>query len=143
MSEESEKRQGVPKTKKEIVRVVRYLFFGGTAFAIDILVLWICKTAIGMPAWLGSVFGFSISTAFAFYSQLRYTFDARGAVGSSMVRYLILLAFNLCVTALVVQAFDRMLGMYLVGKIVATGLTTCWNYFAMKLWVFAVPSSSR
>lgn len=143
MSRKPRKQQRVLETKKEVVRIFRYLLFGGAAFAIDVLVLWTCKTAIGMPAWLGSVLGFSVSTVFAFYSQLRYTFEARGAVASSIVRYLILLTFNLCVTALVVQAFDRMLDMYLIGKVIATGLTTCWNYFAMKLWVFAVSPSSK
>ena len=53
-----------------------------------------------------------------------------------MVRYGILLAANMVFTAAVVDRFDSWWDAYVQGKIFSTGITTLWNYFIMKHWVF-------
>ena len=39
-------------------------------------------------------------------------------------------------TAAVVDRFDSWWDAYVQGKIFSTGITTLWNYFIMKHWVF-------
>lgn len=118
------------------LRVFRYLLTGGTAFAIDFGLLALFKSVLGIPAWLAAALAFIISTVFAFLGQKYFTYASQAPTGKALLRYLILLGANTIFTALVVQAFDSWFQLYLVGKIVATAITTLWNYPIMGHWVY-------
>ena len=59
-----------------------------------------------------------------------------GHNASVVVRYGILLAANMVFTAVFVDRFDSWWDAYVQGKIFSTAITTLWNYFIMKHWVF-------
>lgn len=120
----------------DLRRVLRYLFTGGTAFAIDFGLLALFKSVFGFPAWLAATLAFIISTVFAFLGQKYFTYASKAPTGRSLMRYLILLAANTAFTAVVVQGFDSFLGLYLLGKVVSTAITTVWNYPLMGHWVY-------
>ena len=115
---------------------VKYLFFGGTAFALDLTVLFILKSLLGMPAWFSAACAFAVSTVFAFFTQMRYTFKSNASRRGAMFRYGVLLAANMVFTAAAVDRFDSWWDAYVQGKIFSTAITTLWNYFIMKHWVF-------
>lgn len=117
-------------------QMVKYLLVGGSAFVLDFGLLWLLKSGLGAPAWLAAVVAFAVATAWSFFLQRRYTFSADIHVGHSAVRYGILLAVNMVLTAGIVELFDRFLDLYLVGKVVSTALTTLWNFPIMKYWVY-------
>lgn len=120
----------------QIRQMVKYLAVGGTAFVVDFGLLALLKSGFGAPAWLSAAVAFAVSTLVSFYLQRRFTFSADLHVGHSAVRYGILLAANMVLTSAIVETFDQQFDLYLVGKVVSTGLTTLWNYPLMKFWVY-------
>jgi putative membrane protein len=59
-------------------------------------------------------------------------------VRASLFRYSVLVAFNSIVVAFVVTVCHETLGLGLgSSQFVATAITTVWNYFAYKHWVYA------
>ncbi|WP_297564588.1 GtrA family protein [uncultured Arcanobacterium sp.] len=116
--------------------VFYYLFFGGTAFIIDFGLLWFCKSILGFPAGFAAFIAFAVSTCYAFLTQQRLTFKSTISTGSSIKRYIFLLVINMIFTVVVVQLFDSLFSLYLLGKIISTGMTTLWNFFLMRSWVF-------
>lgn len=127
----SSARQG-----SSVAQVFKYLLVGGSAFALDFGLLALLKSGVGLPAWLAAALAFALSTAWSFFLQRKVTFSADMNVGNSAARYGILLVANMLLTAGIVEVFDRLLEMYLVGKVVATALTTAWNFPIMKYWVY-------
>lgn len=117
-------------------QMFKYLVVGGSAFVIDFGLLAVLKSGLGLPAWFSAAVAFSVSTLYSFLLQRRVTFSADLHVGHSAVRYGILLAVNMLLTAGIVEAFDRYLDLYLLGKVVSTALTTLWNFPIMKYWVY-------
>lgn len=117
-------------------QVLKYLLVGGSAFVLDFGLLFILKSGLGAPAWLAAIVAFAVSTVWSFYLQRRYTFGDDLHVGHSAFRYGVLLATNMLITAGIVEGFDRVLDLYLVGKVVSTALTTLWNFPVMKFWVY-------
>ncbi len=124
-------------------QMVRYLLVGGSAFVIDFGSLALLKSGLGVPAWLSAAIAFALSTLYSFLLQRKFTFSADLHVGNSAVRYGILLAANMVLTAVIVEGFDRHLDLYLVGKVVSTALTTVWNFPIMKLWVYPRHSAAE
>ena len=116
--------------------VFKYLFFGGSAFLIDFGVLYLCVSWFGFSAWVGALVAFVVSTLYAFFTQMRFTFSHRMTGVAPVVKYLVLLGVNIVFTAFVVQLFEDFWDLYLVGKVVATVCVTLWNFPIMKFWVF-------
>ena len=66
-----------------------------------------------------------------------FSFSSRAPHGSALVRYAVLVAFNTVATVLIVAGVnDTVLG-GIGGKVIATAVTTVWNYFIYRYWVFA------
>ncbi|WP_297722643.1 GtrA family protein [uncultured Mobiluncus sp.] len=130
----------VAKKPLDIKQIFRYLFSGGSSFLLDFALLYVFKAWVGMPAWLAAAAAFVIATVFSYYMQKLFTFSSDIQNRKAMWRFLALVAFNTAMAAVIVQAFDSFFGLYLVGKIVASTLTTIWNYPLMRRWVF--PSNS-
>lgn len=129
----SDKLQGrIPS----IDRILRYLFFGGSAFALDAGLLWMFVEWISCPVWLSTIVAFIISTAYAFFTQMKYTFSCPSFSSTALIRYLILLFFNMIFSTVFVTAFDYFTGHYLIAKCIGMGLIVCWNYPIMRQWVY-------
>ncbi len=117
-------------------QIMKYLVVGGSAFVIDFGLLALLRSGLGLPAWFSASVAFAVSTLYSFLLQRRVTFSADLHVGHSAVRYGILLAVNMLLTAGIVEAFDQFFDLYLIGKVVSTTLTTLWNFPLMKYWVY-------
>lgn len=124
-------------------QMLTYLIVGGSAFVVDFGLLALLKSGFGTPAWLAATIAFAVSTAWSFFLQRRVTFSGDLHLGHSALRYGILLAVNLVLTAGIVELFDQVFNLYLVGKIVSTALTTLWNYPIMKYWVYPQAPQAR
>lgn len=116
--------------------IFKYLFFGGSAFIIDFGILYVFKSFIGFSAWSSAIVAFVISTIYAYFTQMRYTFSHKMKSVSPIIKYCFLLVFNMVFTALVVQVFDSFSDLYLVGKVVATICVVVWNFPIMKHFIF-------
>lgn len=116
---------------------IRYLVAGGLAFLVDIGMLAVFHQVLGWPTWLAAGSSFVLSFAFTYTIQRYFTFESRAPHGRTLLKYTILVIFNTLATAAIVALIDLTPAGWAVGKVVATALTTIWNYFAYRYWVFA------
>jgi putative flippase GtrA len=115
--------------------VVRYLLVGGSAFLVDLGLLTVLHELLGWPVGLASPVAFVVSFVYT-YSLQRIAFRSESPHGRALVRYLLLVGANTVATALIVAGVDMTAAGWVVGKVVSTGVTSVWNYFAYKHWVF-------
>lgn len=120
-------------------RFLVYVVVGVVGFAVDFGLLVLFREVVRTPVWLAATISFWASLAVVFLSNKYLTFDARGAGSRQLLRYFVLLGVNYLATLGVIYLAERTGFGYQIGKVVAVGMTTIWNYFAYQLWVFRTP----
>ena len=116
--------------------VVRFLFVGGLSFALDLGLLALLHEVFGVELWLATPVAFVVSLVFNFLLQRMFTFRATNKGSVSAVKYILLVIVNIAVSDLVVTGSDALGWSYLIGKAWATVMTTVWNYFLYRHWIF-------
>ena len=116
--------------------VVRFLFVGGLSFALDLGLLALLHEVFGVALWVATPIAFIVSLVFNFLLQRMFTFRATNKGSVSAVKYILLVILNITVSDLVVTGFDALGWSYIIGKTTATILTTVWNYFLYRHWIF-------
>ncbi|WP_158862765.1 GtrA family protein [Leifsonia sp. AG29] len=119
--------------------VVRYLIAGGLAFLVDFGLLALFHEVLGIATWLAAGLAFIISFAFTYTIQRVFSFGSQVPHGPALLKYTTLVAVNTIATAVIVAVVDTSPLSWAGGKIIATCVTTIWNYFAYRYWVFAAP----
>ncbi|QPK93868.1 GtrA family protein [Actinomyces sp. zg-332] len=122
--------------KAQLVTLFKYLFFGGSAFVIDFSTLYFFKSILGLSAWSSAIIAFAVSTVYAYFTQMRFTFSHRMQSVAPIIKYAILLLVNMGFTAIVVQFFEVYWQAYMLGKVFATACVTLWNFPIMKHLIF-------
>lgn len=115
---------------------VRYFAIGGLSFFIDVGLLALLYQVAGLPLWLSTVLGFWTSVVANFLLQRRFAFRSAAPVFRSMGRYGILLGANTLFTVLVVNLAETTGLGYAVGKVASVLITTAWNLYLYRHWVF-------
>lgn len=125
----------------------RYVYAGGTSFVFNLVLLNLFREFWGWPTGVAAITAFWGTFVFSFLAQRIFAFRSGSSLQGSLLRYSILVAVNsLVVAGVVTLAHERFhLGL---GKsqLIATILTTVWNYFAYRHWVYAEgrdPGSGR
>ena len=116
---------------------VRYLIAGGVAFLFDFGMLWLFREVFGWPTWVAAGSAFVLSFAFTYTIQRVFSFGSDAPHGRTLLRYTLLVLFNTFATAGIVALIDLTPAGWALGKVVATVMTTIWNYFVYRFWVFA------
>ena len=123
---------------------VRYVVVGGAAFVIDISLLAVFYEVLHVPLAVSTPMAFLLSFAITFLLQRTLAFGSQGKIGSSAIRYTILVAANTVATTAIVTSAAAVGFPWEIGKVIAVGSTTVWNYFAYRHWIFrAKPSSGE
>lgn len=122
--------------------MVRYLLAGGVAFLVDFGLLALFHEVFGWVTWLAAGVAFILSFAFTYFIQRVFSFESTAPHGTALIKYTLLVAFNTLATAIIVGLVDQSALSWAGGKVIATAVTTVWNYFAYKYWVFASPRSA-
>jgi len=117
-------------------RFAIYVAVGLVGFAVDFGMLVFFREVVGTPVWVATTIAFWASLAVVFLTNKYVTFGARGMAHRQIVRYFVLLGVNYLATLGVIALADHLGLGYQIGKIVAVGMTTVWNYFVYQLWVF-------
>lgn len=115
---------------------VRYLVVGGGAFLIDVGLLALLHDVFGVPLVVATPTAFLLSFAVTYLLQRTFTFSSDTGVASSAIKYTALVAFNTVATTGIVAGVAALGLPWVVGKVVAVGSTTVWNYFAYRYWIF-------
>lgn len=118
---------------------VRYLVAGGVCFLIDFGLLALFSQVLHWPLWLATGAAFLISFFFTYGIQRVFSFSSRAPHGAALVKYAILVGFNTLATIAIVALITNAGAGWAIGKIGATVVTTVWNYFIYRYWVFAHP----
>lgn len=118
---------------------VRYLIAGGLSFLVDFGLLALFHQVFGWPTGVAAGVAFLASFAFTYTIQRTFSFGAETPHGRALLRYTLLVAANTVATMGIVALLDATVVGWGVGKVVATIVTTGWNYFAYRYWVFAPP----
>jgi putative flippase GtrA len=116
---------------------VRYLVVGGGAFLIDVGLLAGLHDLLSVPLVVATPAAFLMSFAITYVLQRTFTFGSTAGVASSAAKYTALVMFNTFATTGIVSAAASLGLPWIVGKVVAVGSTTVWNYFLYRHWIFA------
>lgn len=116
--------------------VAWYLGVGVFSYAIDLGILSLCYEVFGWPLWLATVTGFWITFFVNFGLNRRFTFQAQGRNAPQLVRYGVLVAFNLAATVVIVWVAEWAGIGYFPGKTAAVGALAIVNFIAFRMWVF-------
>lgn len=115
---------------------VRYLVVGGGAFLIDVGLLALLHDLWSVSLVVATPTAFLLSFAVTYLLQRTLTFSSDAGVASSAVKYTALVAFNTVATTGIVAGVAALGLPWIVGKVVAVGSTTVWNYFLYRYWIF-------
>lgn len=116
--------------------LLKFLLVGGLSFALDLGLLVVLHEFLGVELVLSTTVAFLVSLVFNFVLQRTFTFQAANNKSVSAAKYIALVVVNVAVTDLIVKGFDSMDLWYGIGKVVATVLTTAWNFFLYRHWIF-------
>jgi putative flippase GtrA len=113
----------------------RYLVVGGSSFVLDFMILYVLHEIVEIRLWLATGLALLCSFAYNFTLQKVLTFSSTAQTPRSLVKYLILVAVNAIATIGIVAVLSTFIG-WIGAKIVATILTTVWNYLAYRYIIF-------
>lgn len=116
---------------------IRYLFAGGLAFLVDLGVLALLKNVLDWPLWSATGAAFLLSFFFTYTIQRIFSFGSSAPHGVALLKYATLVAVNTLATVAIVSLINPTVLGWIGGKVIATALSTVWNYFAYRYWVFA------
>ena len=118
---------------------MRYLFIGGSTFAIDFGLLVTVHDALGINLLIAASISYWTSILFNFTMNRLWTFGNTSAnnLHKHLALYLVLLGFNYLFTIGFI-GFGTHMGMnYMLAKILAVIIQVPWTYIAYKKVVFA------
>jgi putative flippase GtrA len=115
---------------------VRFLAVGVCSFIIDFSLLFLLHEVLHVAVWVATAVAFVVTFFFNYTLQRAFAFTSTSNHGAALVKYIALVAFNTVAITLIVSVFDSLIGGWELGKIVATVLSTVWNYFIYRHWIF-------
>ena len=138
---------GIDYTDNELIKVLLYLFVGGTAALVEWGLFYILfhhllagldlgVTELTMAA---TSLAFSLSTLYHYFLGNILVFDSGSRYGRSKELSLVFavsimgLAFNLLLMYIFVSLFDWQ---PMASKVLASCIVVVWNYLSRKKWIF-------
>lgn len=118
-----------------------YIGASGAALALDVSLLWLQVSVIGVPYLAAAAVSFLSGTAFVYWASIRHIFGFR-RLASARNEFTVFLSIGLVGLAInlgVIYIGVSRLGLhYLLAKIGAAGFTFLAN-FAMRRWLLFTP----
>jgi putative flippase GtrA len=121
--------------------LIPYVGASAAAFALDVSLLWLQVSVMGVPYLAAAAISFLSGTAFVYWASIRHIFGFR-RLASARNEFAVFLAVGLVGLAInlgVIYTGVSRLGLhYLLAKIGAAGCTFLAN-FAMRRWLLFTP----
>lgn len=116
---------------------VRYLFVGGTTFAIDLGLLIFLHGVEKVWIPFATGLAYCVAIVYNFCLNRWWTFSAaeKKSLHQHMIPYIILLTFNLLFSVIFVSLSSHVIN-YAIAKVIAVALQTSWTFFCYKHFVF-------
>lgn len=133
-------------TRERIAEIARFAAVGLGTFLLDEGCLILLHASTRMPLGIDTAIAYAIAAVVNFVLSRQWVFEqasegARPRV--ALVRYIIVVAIGLLVTAVLVPVLQAVGIDYRIGKVLASGVVGIANYFAFPLWVFRAPVGAR
>lgn len=130
---------GFDYTDNEFVKIILYLFVGGTAALVEWGLFYLFNAAVGINYLIATTGAYFLSTLYHYFLGNVLVFTSGARYGKAKELSLVFLVsgmgllFNLILMYIFVGIFDLN---GLVSKIAATCIVVVWNYLARKKWIF-------
>ncbi|MDO6570751.1 GtrA family protein [Gilvimarinus sp. 2_MG-2023] len=117
-------------------RFGRFLIVGGTATALQYILLIVLAEVTPLPHLYCSALSYALSAIFNYLANYYFTFEATGDHSSTSARFAITTAIGLGINTLVFYLANLILPHYILSQIMATGVTLVSNYLLHKYWTY-------
>ncbi len=117
-------------------RFIRYGTVGAIATATHYLVLVLCVEGAGWPAWLASGLGAVVGAQVAYLGNRHYTFEHRGPIGESWLRFQSTALLGALLGMAIVAAGVHLGLHYLLAQVLATGASLVLTFAINRAWTF-------
>lgn len=121
-------------------RLLHYIVTGGVSAIVDIGGVYIVRSIFPNGLALAVIVGFFAGFLVNFAMNKLWTFQKRGdgyrKTQRQFVLYVLLVAFNLLFTYLVIRLLSSIGVELLYAKVFTIGCTTLWNYVLYKKYIF-------
>lgn len=123
--------------------LIRYLIVGILSFGLDFGLIFVFHDVAGSPIWFAAAVSFLLSFIFNYLLQRAFAFASVVPHARSLFKYVCLVLANTLLTVFIVDWFATTVFGWGSGKVIATGLTTFWNYFLLRYWLFPVVANDK
>lgn len=130
--------------KKNFLEFFRYILVGGSAFLVDIGIMYLFKEYIfqGRYLYLAVFIGYTAGLIYNFFFSCKFVFEdgfakIKNKEISSFIIFTIIGIIGLILTELFMKLFVDVIGIYyVISKILTGALVMFWNYIARKVIIF-------
>ncbi len=124
--------------------LVRYLAVGLFSYGVNVVLLVAFVEGLGWNRpWVAAPVAFLLTFLVSYTLQRVVAFRSTATIAGSLARYALLVGFN-AVAQAVLHALAERVGLGLAtSQLIATALTTTWNYLAYRHWVYADVRAAR
>lgn len=120
-------------------RLLRYLVAGGTAAAVDLILLYLLADGLGMHYLTAAILAFIAAFFVSFLLQKFWTFEDNSTerVHAQAVLYFVVAAANLLLNTLLVYIFVEWVHIWYMGaQFLASGLIAFESFFVSRYFIF-------
>lgn len=129
----------IKSTDNIFIQMFRYVFVGGTAFAVDFFFLYIFSDICGIYYLLSGVLSFIISVLVNYWMSTKWVFN-QDNINNRILEFnlfLLISAIGLVFTEILLWIFTDVVGMYyLISKIIAAIIVMFWNFIARRVMFY-------
>lgn len=126
-------------TDNIFIQMFRYVFVGGTAFAVDFGFLWFFSDVCAIYYLISGVLSFIISVLVNYWMSTKWVFN-QDNIDNKVLEFNLFLAIStagLVFTEILLWLFTDVFGMYfLISKIIAAIIVMFWNFIARRVMFY-------
>ena len=126
-------------TDSIFIQLFRYIFVGGTAFAVDFFFLYFFSDICGIYYLISAVLSFIISVLVNYIMSTKWVFNQDNIENKVLEFNLFILisTIGLGFTEILLYFFTDIIGMYyLISKIISAIIVLFWNFLARRVMFY-------
>ena len=126
-------------TDNIFLQFFRYIFVGGTAFAVDFFFLYFFSDICGIYYLISGVLSFVISVLVNYIMSTKWVFNPDNSDNKVLEfnLFLIISTVGLVFTEILLYLFTDVFGLYyLISKIIAAIIVLFWNFIARRVMFY-------
>ncbi len=122
---------------KLLNQILKFGLVGGTAFAIDYVLLYFCTEFLHIHYLISSIISFTVSVIFNYILSIKWVFDVKKKQDvKDFVIFIILSVIGLGINSLIMYVMVEKFGVYyMFSKIVSTAVVMVYNFITRKIFV--------